>query len=244
MRWSEGRVYVEDWVASPRILSGRTLRDSFLAGISRLTLGVIHARGDSLVAGPIEVLRFGSPIIAADAVDWPIEGGLAAGAPGGHWRIESSPGRLVASVEAYRPRLPRILYWAAQLPLHHTVTRLFLLGLRGREPAAGPSAASSDRLRSAAIDLALCATLGGLPARRPRVRTLLGLIIGYHLLCWTLSGRTLGGLVMHQRVVAVDGSRVAPGQAVVRLASLPLSWLRGKPVHDELACTDVVSDSP
>lgn len=225
-------------------IPGTALRDAFLAGIPRVTMGLIHSRGNSLVAGPIEILRFGRPEVGRRSVDWPIEGGLAAGRPGGRWRIESSPGRIAASIEGYSPRLPRLLYTAGQLPIHHLVTRLFLLGLRGREPAAGPSATSSDRLRAAAVDIAFCAALTALVARRLRGRTLLGIAVAYHVACWSLSGRTLGGLVMKQRVVAIDGSRVTPGQAALRLLALPLSWLRGRPDHDEVAQTDVVSDSP
>ncbi|HEY1455141.1 MAG TPA: RDD family protein [Candidatus Dormibacteraeota bacterium] len=243
MLWSEGRAFVEDSVAASTALPGTALRDAFLAGIPRITLGLIRSRGNSLVAGPIEILRFGRPEVARRSVDWPIEGGLATGRPGGRWRIESSAGRIVASIEGYSPRLPRLLYTAGQLPIHHLITRLFLLGLRGRDPAPGPGATSSDRLRAAAVDIAFCAALAGLLTRRPRARALLGIAVAYHIACWTISGRTLGGLVMKQRVVAIDGSRVTPGQAAVRLLALPLSWLRGRPDHDEVARTDVVSDS-
>src|SRR5438477_75735 len=55
-----------------------------------------------------------------------------------------------------------------------------------------------------------------------------------------LGGLTAGGLLLRQRVVAVDGGPVTPGQALLRLAALPLSWLRLRAVHDEIAGTDVV----
>jgi RDD family protein len=244
MNWIEGRVSVEDSVASPHAVSGRVLQESFLADIPRLTFRLVHVRGNSLSLGPVELLRFGRPKVTRTAVDWPIEGGLSTRGPGGRWRIQSSAGRLVASIDGYRPLLPRVLYVLAHLPVHHLFTRLYLLRLRGRDPAPGPSATSSSRLQAAAIDIALCAALTGLVARRPRVRMLLGITAGYHLACWSISGRTLGGLVMRQRVVAVDGSRLTPTQAVVRLIALPISWLRGRPDHDEIACTDVISDSP
>lgn len=244
MSWLEGRVSVEDAVTAPNPVPGRVLRDSFLADIPRLTLHLVHVRGNSLAVGPIELLRFGRPKVTRTAVEWQIEGGLSTRGPGGTWRIQSSGGRLVASIESYRPLLPRVPYVLGHLPIHHLFTRLYLLRLRGREPAAGPSATSSSRLRAAAVDIAFCAALTGLVARRPRVRLLLGIAAGYHLACWSISGRTLGGLVMRQRVVAVDGSRVTPSQALVRLLALPVSWIRGRPDHDEIACTDVVTDSP
>ena len=70
---------------------------------------------------------------------------------------------------------------------------------------------------------------------------LLGIAAAYHVVCWSVSGRTLGGLVVGQRVIAVDGARPTVGQAVVRLLTLPLGWFRG-PFHDELAGTDVIVD--
>jgi uncharacterized RDD family membrane protein YckC len=45
---------------------------------------------------------------------------------------------------------------------------------------------------------------------------------------------------MKQRVVAVDGSPLTPGQAIVRLLALPLAAVRGD-LHDEIAGTDVVA---
>lgn len=244
MEWKDGRVFIEDSVAAPRPLSGRALRDTFLADVPRLTVGLVRVRGNSLRAGPFELLRFGRPRVTRTAVEWPIEGGLGARRAGGTWRIQSSGGRLFASVDDYRPLLPRPLYLVAHLPVHLLFTRLYLLRARGRDPAPGPAASSSDRMRAAAIDAAFCAALTGLLARRPRVRMLLGVMAGYHIACWTMSGQTLGGLVMRQRVVAVDGSRVTAGQALVRLLALPVSFLRGRPDHDEIACTDVITAGP
>jgi uncharacterized RDD family membrane protein YckC len=70
---------------------------------------------------------------------------------------------------------------------------------------------------------------------------LLGIAAGYHVACWSLSGVTVGGAVMRQRVVAVDGSKVSIGQALVRLALLPLAAVRRCDIHDEIAGTEVVS---
>ncbi len=244
MRWVDGRVSVEDSVDMPRAARGRLLRDSFLPGISALTLGLVRAGDGSLRLGHLELLRFGPAKVSRTAVEWPIDGGLLAGAPGGSWRLHSSGGRLVASVDGYRPRLPAAVYSVTQLPLHHLLIRLHLLRLRGRDPAPGVTATSSDRWRAAAVDLALCATLAAVAGRRRRVRALLGIAVVYHVACWSLTGRTLGGLVMRQRVVAVDGSRLSPAQALVRLIAFPISWIRGRPDHDEIACTEVIKSEP
>ena len=231
---------VDDSVDMPRPASGRLLRDSFLPGISAVTLGLVRSGEGSLRLGPLELLRFGTPRVARTGVEWPIEGGLLAGAPGGTWRLHASGRRLVASVEGYRPRLPAAIYSVTQLPVHHLLARLYLLRLRGRDPAPGVTATSSNRMRAAAVDLAFCATLAGVVGRRRRVRVLMGIAAVYHVTCWSLSGRTLGGLVMRQRVVSVDGSRPSPAQSLVRLVALPISWIRGRPDHDEIACTDVI----
>jgi hypothetical protein len=244
MRLTDGQVSVVDSVAAPHKLSGRALRDSYLPGITALTLGLIRWRDTSLTVGPWELFRFGSPRITRTAAEWPIEGGLLARTPGGAWRLESSGGRLTASVQGYRPLLPAPVYVATQLQAHHLLTRLFLLRLRGREPAPGVTATSSDRMRAAAVDVAVVATLASLGGRRPRLRAVLGIVIAYHVACWSISGRTLGGVVMRQRVVAVDGSRLSVTQALVRAAVLPLSWIRGRPDHDEIACTEVVTVEP
>jgi uncharacterized RDD family membrane protein YckC len=71
----------------------------------------------------------------------------------------------------------------------------------------------------------------------------LGIAAAYHIACWSTSGRTLGGLVMRQRVVAVDGSRLTVMQAAFRFLTLPLAWVTRRSSHDELAGTDVIVDS-
>jgi uncharacterized RDD family membrane protein YckC len=131
-----------------------------------------------------------------------------------------------------------------QLPIHHLVIRLHLLRLRGREPSPGVPAGREDRLRAAAVDLAFCATLAGLAGRRRKLNVLLGIAAAYHVACWSLSGRTLGGTVMHQRVVAVDGSKPSIGQSVVRLFAIPIALVLRRPIHDDAAGTEVISDSP
>ena len=102
--WDGGRVATRDSVAIARPTSGARLRDSYVESISALTFGLIRFRGDTLVLGPIELLRFGRPSVTRTAVDWPIEGGLLSRKPGGHWRIQSSGGRVEASVTGYVPK--------------------------------------------------------------------------------------------------------------------------------------------
>jgi hypothetical protein len=46
---------------------------------------------------------------------------------------------------------------------------------------------------------------------------------------------------MKQRVAAVDGSRLTIGQALVRLALLPLAAVRMRQIHDEIAGTEVIT---
>jgi hypothetical protein len=242
VRFTDGKVSVDISVAGAGPVPGSRLRDTYLEDIRRITLGLVQARGDSLFIGPLELLRFGPARVTSDTVEWPIEGGVLARSAGGRFRIQSADGRLTASVDGYRPLLPIPLYAVTQLAVHRVITRLYLLRVRGREPAAGIPVSPDDRLRAAAVDLAFCVTLAGLIGRRRRVRVLLGITAGYHVACWTVSGRTLGGLVMGQRVVSVDGSQPTLGQSAVRLLAAPLAWFGRRTVHDELAGTEVVAD--
>jgi hypothetical protein len=237
----DGEVSTQDSVGIARQPTGRELRDGYLHDIRNLTLGLVHARGDSMYAGPLELLRFGPPIVTSSAVEWPIEGGITTRAPGGTFRIQGADGRLTASVDGYRPRLPLPLYGVSQLPVHQLLIRLYLLRVRGRGPAPGLVAAPPDRVRAAAVDVAFCLTLAGLVGRRRRLPMLVGITAAYHIACWSTSGRTLGGLVMRQRVVAVDGSRLTVTQSAFRLLALPLAWITRRPIHDELAGTEVIT---
>jgi hypothetical protein len=228
-------------VAVARPISGATLRDSYVDAIGTLTFGLARVRDSSIVIGPVTLLRLGPPKVTRNAVDWPIEGGLLARRAGGHWRLQETGGRVEAAVEGYSPRLPRPLYVATHLQVHQLFTRLYLLRLRGREPAPGAAAPSSDRFRAGIVDVAFCLTVAGFSGRR-RLRRRLIMVAAYHVACWSLSGRTLGGLVMRQKVVAVDGSPLTVAQSLLRLALTPLSWLTGRPIHDELAATEVIAD--
>lgn len=232
---------LDDSVASPRRLSGRALREGFFRHVPSMSLGLGRVRGTSLFIGPLEIIGFGRPKTTRTSVELPIERGLAVGAPGGHLRIESAQGRLKATVEGYRPRLPRAIYALTQLPFHHAVMRLFLLAERGRLPMPGMPAPATRRAAAAAIDIGLCAAAAMIVGRRRRLVTFAGIAIGYHIACWTLSGRTIGGSLLRQRVVSVDGSRLSAGQGIVRLLALPLAALRMRAVHDEVAGTEVIA---
>jgi hypothetical protein len=237
--WDGARLSTTASVEIATPLTGTVLRDAYLETARALTLGLVGFRGNSLVAGPLELLRFGPPKVTRRAVDWTIEGGLLAGRPGGHLRVEAVGGRVEATVTGYTPGLPRFIYPLTQLHVHLLFTRLYLLRLHGREPAPGVPAAPRDRLRAASVDVAFCLTLAGLTGRR-RLRRTLAITAAYHVACWSISGRTLGGMVMRQRVVAVDGSRLTPTQSLLRLVLLPVSWIVRRPVHDEVACSEVI----
>lgn len=225
----------------PTPITGKALRDSFASDIEALTFGLIRVNDNALRLGPLELIRFGRPRVTRTSVQWPIEGGLLARSAGGHLRIELLSGRLIESVDGYRPMLPRPVYALTQVPVHHLLTRLHLLRVHGRQPELGPAADRSRRLAAAAIDFGLCASMAAVIGRKRRSPALLGIAAGYHIACWSLTGVTLGGAVMKQRVVAVDGSKVSLGQAIVRLALLPLAAVRMRDVHDEIAGTDVVT---
>ncbi len=243
MRWVDGTVTVEDSVASSTSLGGDLLRTTFLPSITTVTLGLIRLRDRSLCLGPIRLFTFGPPKMSSTSVSWPIDGGLLVASAGGRFTIESAGGELRAKLDGYQPMLPRRIYEATQLRLHHGLVRVQLLRLAGLPPQKVQPALAS-RVAAAAIDAAVCAGMALVFARRHRVRAFTGIAIGYHLACWTASGRTLGGRVMSQRVVSIDGSRLSLLQSALRLAALPLSALRRYPAHDDIAATAVVEDTP
>src|SRR5256885_13684180 len=108
--WTDGRVSTRASIAVGHTLSGASLRDSYYDAVRSLTFGLVSVRDDSVVIGPLTLLRFGTPKVTRNAVDWPIEGGLLAGAAGGRWRVQASAGRVEATVTGYEPRLPRLIY--------------------------------------------------------------------------------------------------------------------------------------
>jgi hypothetical protein len=243
MRWVDGRVALDDSVSMPSPITGKALRDSFPSDMEALTFGLIRFHDNALRLGPLQLIRFGRPRITPTSVQWPIEGGLLARSAGGRLRIELLYGRLVESVDGYRPMLPRPIYALTQVPIHHLLTRLHLLRVRGRQPEPGAPAGRTRRIAAAAIDAGLCISAAAIIGRRrARLPVLLGIAAGYHVACWSLSGVTLGGAAMKQRVVSVDGSKLSVGQACVRLALLPLAAARMRNVHDEIAGTEVISN--
>ena len=219
---------------------GQTLRDRFFADLVRLTLGLVQVRDGGQYIGPFELIHLGEPRWVAEPRGggrWvhPIEGGLLVRRPGGTISIGWEFGELIAEVEDFNPALPALVYDFTQRPLHRFIARLSLLGMRGRMPPPGYPSDPVTRIAGGAIDLAICAVL----ARLLR-RSVLEVVVPYHLAGWVAAGRTPGGFMTRQRVVAVDGTRLTPGQAALRLALLPVALLRRRAVHDEIAQTEVV----
>ena len=241
--WTDGRVSTRASISVGHTLTGARLRDTYYDAVRSLTFGLASVRDNSVVIGPLTLVRFGTPKVTRSAVDWPIEGGLLARAAGGRWRLQATAGRVEATVTGYEPRLPRLIYELTHLQVHQLFTRLYLLRLRGREPAVGAPATPEDRFRAGTVDLAFCMTVASISGRR-RAGRILAVAVAYHVVCWSVWGRTLGGLVTRQRVVAVDGSRMSAGQSMLRLALLPASWMTGRPIHDEIAGTAVISERP
>lgn len=240
-RWHRpGPVHTEEHVSAPIAPDPERLRDSFFSAIRCLTLGLVHGERWRIAAGPITLHEFGDPEPAGRGWTWRIGRGLLGARAGGTLTYEWREGELIATVDGYWPRLSRPIYRATQLQLHHLVTRLFLLQLRGRVPPPGIPGGPAQRLAAAAIDLAVCAAAGVVLARRRRLAELAAVTVGYHLAAWSLAGRTLGGAVLGLRVVSVDGGPVSPPQALVRLLALPASLLRFRDVHDEVALTEVI----
>lgn len=240
--WSGGSVAVEDSVTGVPPLSGAELADRYWQAMHELTFGLVRRRGAAAAAGPVALLRFGEPVIGPSSVEWPIVGGALAAAPGGRWRIRVADGVAVASLETFRPSLPRPLYTVSHLQVHLLFTRLFLLRLRRSSAPPGVRPAAEDRIRAAAVDVALCLTVNRILTRRFRPSSALAFVAAYHVACWSSSGRTLGGVMMRQRVVASDGRPLLVSQAALRLLTAPLSWVVRRPVHDEIAGTDVILD--
>src|SRR5438477_13149917 len=98
VQWDGGRVSVQASVSVPRPITGAKLRDSYIDAIKTVTFGLARFRGNSIVVGPLTLLRFGPPKITRNAVDWPIEGGLLARRAGGRWRLRTLAGRAEATV--------------------------------------------------------------------------------------------------------------------------------------------------
>jgi RDD family len=231
---------VEDRVSAPREPDRDRMRDSFFVTLSKLTLGLVRGQPWRVRAGPITLHEFGEPAPTSSGWCWPIRGGLLTSRPGGYLSFQWRDGHLLSIVDGYWPSLPRPLYNATQLQLHHLITRLFLLQLRGRVPPPGVPGGPAQRLAAATLDLAACSALTLALPRRRRLPAWLALVAGYHAAAWSIFGQTLGGKALGLRVVAIDGGRVTPVQAVLRLLGLPAGLARFRAVHDQLALTEVV----
>src|ERR1700741_2826556 len=119
-----------------------------------------------------------------------------------------------------------------QRRLHHGIVRVQLLRLAALA-LPGEPAQLGTRVAAAAIDATACAGLALALGRRRRPGAIAAVAVAYHLVCWTATGRTLGGLVMGERVVSLDGSQPSIVQAGLRPAAPPLAMRRGRPVPDE-----------
>jgi RDD family len=239
-RRRHGPIHTEDRVASPVEPDSDRLRDSFFRGIRALTLGFVHGERWRISLGPLTLHEFGEPESTPYGWRWRIGRGLLGACPGGTLSYEWRAGELTATVDGYWPALPSPLYRATQLPLHHLVTRLFLLQMRGRVPPPGSPGGAAQRLAAAALDLVLCGGATLLVPRGRRLRAFPIVAVGYHLTAWSLTGETLGGRLLGLRVVSIDGGPVSPAQAVVRLLVLPASLVRFQALHDRVALTEVV----
>jgi len=223
---------VEDAVATSAPMSGDLLRREFMSSIGAVTLGIVTMRDRSLRIGPFELIRFGRPKTSARGVSWPIAGGLLAAEPGGSFDIESVDGQLRATLNGYSPRLPRALYEQTQLRLHHGLVRIQLLRMAEYRPPGQPASLGA-RVAAAAIDVAACAGFSLVLGRRRPFGAFLRIAAAYHVVSWSTTGRTLGGRVMRQRVVSVDGSRLSLVQVFLRLAT---------PLQDHVSATTVIQD--
>lgn len=238
--WAVPPVHQRNRAIAPRPVPPPRLRDDFFAGIGSLTLGLVRGERWRLRLGPLTLLTFAEPVADADGWTWPITGGLLARAAGGSLSYRWCHGELSATVDGYLPRLPAPLYLAVQVPIHRIVSRRFLLKVRGRLPPPGVPAGPARRLAGASLDLALCAWVVAALRPQRRLMALAGVVTAYHLACWTLGGRTVGGALVGARVVSVDGGPVASWQALLRLLAVPFAARRLRPLHDDLADTEVI----
>lgn len=192
------------------------VRDGFTRDLSRLTLKIVSGRPDGFWLGPLPLIRLGPPETTATQVRWPVTGGILAKRPHGWVGVEWDNQLLRGRLDGYEPSLPEPVYSLTQSFVHHQLTRLYLLELRGERPPPGPPAPVDRRLAALGIDLALCWAVA-----RGRRRRFLGVAAGYHLAAWSVAGRTLGQAFFNQRLVAFDGTRPSFGQALARFLFLP-----------------------
>ena len=229
-------VEVVDSVRTPVPPPPERLRDGYFEATQHLFAGLVRWTGDAFRIGPLSLIEFGPPARIVAGWSYPLTGGLLAAEPGGSLDLEEQDGLMRAVVHGYRPLLPMLIYRLTQLPFHHFQSRLALLRVRGRLPAPAPPAPPANRIAAGALDALLCLVAArGRPARAALIAT------AYHVGGWSLlGGLTVGGLLFGQRVVALDGTPLTPGQALLRFAALPAALFRLRAVHDEVAGTEVV----
>lgn len=238
---------VIDQVRAPIAPSPDTLRDGYFAGCARALFGLVRLRDNLYLAGPITLLRFGTPRLEDSSCVFPIEGGLLARRPSGVVRLGWSEGRLYCSLEGYQPRLPGALYRLTQLPFHHEISRIALLQMRGRVPSPGIPAEPWRRLLAGMLDVAFATSVAvTCGPRRAGARVGRVALFGAAL-AWTQTfipaltgGLTPGGWVAGTRITAVDGTPAHAAQLLVRAMALPLGLRTLRSRHDELAGTDVI----
>lgn len=229
-----------DEVGAPLAPASERLRDGFFEAVGDITLGLVRGRHWRMSAGPLTLLDFDPPHPLQDGWGWRVRGGLLAAGPGGELRLRWSAGVLRSEVADYRPALPGPIYDLTQLPLHHALTRIALLRLRGRVPGPGVPASPAARVVAAAADLTACTGLAlALRTRRPLL-ALLGVAGAYHAGFWALGGRTPGARLLGLRLTSIDGSPVSPAQSLVRMLLAPWALVRGRALHDRAAGTEVV----
>lgn len=222
-----GRVYhTVDRVWSPSPPPAELLLEANFGLIGRATLGLVRGSHWRLRLGPLRLLEFDSPIAVEGGYSWRITGGQLARHPGGCLRIRWLGGQIVHEVEAFAPRLPGPVYRLTQLPLHHLVTRLILLRIT-TAPRPGPPPSVGALAGAGLLDagVSAIATLG-LPGRW-RIALLPVIWILYTTVAWAGFGRTGGQRLLGIRLLARDGSRPTPAQAVIRMLALPYRCLRG-----------------
>lgn len=230
-----------DSVLAPTPPPAEVLRQGPFTNWAYRLAGILQFREGALRLGRVVLVRFGDPAPGDGGWHWPIVGGLIVARPGGRLSVGWEAGRLISTIEGYSPRLPILLYKLTQVHLHHLVTRLALLEMRGPLPSPGVPAEPVRRLAAAAVDIAICAAAGATLSRRRPALGIAGTLAAYHVGFWSLRGWTPGARLLGLRVVSRDGGPVGPAQAAVRLLALPLC-LRGlRARHDEIAGTEVVA---
>lgn len=241
---SGAAVTVTDEVGAPIAPSLTALRDGYFTGTARALFGLIAFSQNRFQAGPLTLFRFGSPRFQHPAWVFPIEGGLLARRPAGEVRVGWSQERLYSSLEGYEPRLPRPLFRLTQFRFHREISRIALLQIRGRVPAAGVPAEPWRRLLAAVLDLGFAASIAATRGRlRAGTRAALAgatLLATQTFIPALTGGVTPGGWVAGTRIDGVDGSRVHLAQLLLRTAALPLGVRTLRDRHDELAGTEVV----